>query len=290
MTNKDLQNYLEKRMHQATVILCFKVLLDHIVSKNSFDARMTKGEINKAFDKEHKNFGVQSFRSDYLLRQSGENDEHAIGVESDGNIFFIRPQFLVGVSLKDLKQIIVTINKQFLDIAVKQKETHAQISAAQALSIEDKKKFIIDMLMFIETDRKGQNFEVTAYAILKTFYSIRGFELNRFSTIYSNDGGIDYTSQTSIYQVTTKLSDKKFDDDIDKAPLKNRIFVYRETVPNFDFSKLDNKLVSDYISADDLKDHLEYLFLKKPEVNAKIILEIILLEFNREYYMSLPSS
>ncbi len=284
MPNQNLQNYLDKRMSQPTVILCFKVLLDNVII-NGLEARMTKAEINRAFDKEHKNFGVQTFRSDYLLRQSGENPDNAIGVENDGNKFYIRPSFLNGLTPKDLQLTIEKINKQFLEVTAKQKVLYDEISKAGNLSIEKRKEFIIFMLLKKETDRKGQSFEVTAFAILKTFYSIRGFELNRFSTIYSNDGGIDYTSQTSIYQVTTKLSDKKFEDDIDKAPLKNRIFVFREAVTNFDFSKMDNELVSDYISADDLLNHLDYLFLKKPEVNSSLILNTILTEFQREYYL-----
>ncbi len=284
MPNQNLQNYLDKRLSQPTVILCFKVLLDNAIAKG-LEARMSKAEINRAFDKEHKNFGVQTFRSDYLLRQSGESPDNAIGVESGGNKFFIRPAFLMGLSQQELKAIIEKINKQFLEVSGKQKILYNEISSAWELSIEKRKEFIIFMLLKKETDRKGQSFEVTAFAILKTFYSIRGFELNRFSTIYSNDGGIDYTSQTSIYQVTTKLSDKKFEEDIDKAPLKKRIFVFREAVANFDFSKMDNELVSDYISADDLLSHLDYLFQKKPEINSSLILDSILTEFHREYYL-----
>ena len=284
MPNQNLQNYLDKRMSHPTVILCFKVLLDNAIAKG-LEAKMSKAEINRAFDKEHKNFGVQTFRSDYLLRQSGENPDNAIGVESGGNNFFIRPAFLIGLSQEELKAVIEKIKKQFLEVSEKQKILYNEISSAGELPIEKRKEFIIFMLLKKETDRKGQRFEVTAFAILKTFYSIRGFELNRFSTIYSNDGGIDYTSQTSIYQVTTKLNDKKFEEDIDKAPLKKRIFVFREAVSNFDFSKMDNELVLDYISADDLLSHLDYLFLKKPEINSSLILEAILTEFQREYYL-----
>ncbi len=271
-------------MSQPTVVLCFKVLLDNVIV-NGKKARMSKAEINRAFDKEHKNFGVQTFRSDYLLRQSGENPDNAIGVEGDGNNFFIRTDFLTGLNQEDLKLVIDKINKQFLEVSEKQKILYNEISSAKKLSIEKRKEFIIFMLLKKETDRKGQSFEVTAFAILKTFYSVRGFELNRFSTIYSNDGGIDYTSQSSIYQVTTKLTDKKFEDDLDKAPLKKRIFVFREASANFDYSKMENELVSDYISSDDLLTHLNYLFLKKPEANSLFILDTIMTEFQREYYL-----
>lgn len=284
MPNSNLKNYLEKRMSQPTVILCFKVLLENVI-KNGYDARMTKAEINRAFDLEHKKFGVQTFRSDYLLRQSGENPDNSVGVENGGNDFFIRPLFLTGLSIPELVTIVETIDVKFLGIIEKHKKLYDEIENAKKLTIGEREKYIIHMLMEKETDRKGQCFEVTSFAILKCFYSIRGFELNRFSTIYSNDGGIDFTSQTSIYQVTTKLSDKKFEEDIEKAPLKNRIFVFREASPSFDYSKMENELVSDYINSTDLLNHLDYLMKKKPDTNSLLIIDNILKEFQREYYL-----
>lgn len=284
MPNSNLKNYLEKRMSQPTVILCFKVLLENVI-KNGYDARMTKAEINRAFDLEHKKFGVQTFRSDYLLRQSGESSENSVGVENGGNNFFIRPSFLTGLSISELVSIVDDINDYFLTMIEKHKKLYAEIENAKHFAILERKDYIIQMLMYNETDKKGQCFEVTSFAILKCFYSIRGFELNRFSTIYSNDGGIDFTSQTSIYQVTTKLSDRKFEEDLDKAPLKKRIIVFREAASNFDFSKMENELISDYINSDDLINHLNYLLNKKPESNSLLIIDNILKEFQREYYL-----
>lgn len=282
--NKLLEKYLTRRLSQPTVILCFKVLLDNIINNGS-DSRMTKAEINKAFDEQNKSFGVQTFRSDYLLRQSGATQDNAIGVDPDGNSFFIRSTFLEGLDNNDFLNIRDYIMRHFEDLHKKKRELYNEILDVLKASIEERKKFILFMLLEKETEKKGQCFEVTAFSILKTFYSIRGFELNRFSTIYSNDGGIDYTSQTSIYQVTTKLTDNKFDDDIEKAPMKSRIFVYREASTNFNFNKLDNELVSDFIDSNDLIEHLNYLLHKKPEINSNKILNTILKEFEREYYM-----
>lgn len=284
MKNKHLEAYLTKRLSQPTVILCFKVLLDNAI-ENGLNSRMTKAEVNRAFDLNHKDYGVQTFRSDYLLRQSGASPSNAIGVENKGNDFFIRPQFLEGVSIKDLEFVSEKIEKQFSQIIEKHKSLYKEIEDSKNLSTDGRKSYILNMLLHHETDRKGQCFEVTAFAILKAFYSIRGFELNRFSTIYSNDGGIDYTSQSSIYQVTTRLSDKKFEEDLAKAPLKKRIFVFREASGNFDFDKLKNELVSDYIDSDDLKSHLDYMFEKNADKNSLLILETILSEFQREYYL-----
>lgn len=282
--NSLLQRYLDKRRKQGTVILCFKILLDHTIV-NGRSAIMTKSEINKEFDKIHKEYGVGTFRSDYLLRQSSNSELNAIGVQNDNSTFFIRPEFIEGLNSSDLNEISSEIEEFYLEATKKHKALFTLIEDAFFLDLEGQKEFIIKMLLEIETDRKGQSFEVTAYAILKAFYRVRGFELNRFSTIYSNDGGIDFTSQMAVYQVTTNLSNRKFEDDIDKAPLKQRVFVYKNEGSGFDKSNFDNDLVLDFISSDDLKVHLNYLFEKKPKTNSKLILGIIKQEFEREYYL-----
>jgi len=285
MKNERLKKYLDKRINQPTVILCFKILLSKVI-KDGLHIRMSKSEIHKSFDKQHTKFGVQTFRSDYLLRQTGRSELDAIGVEDEGKLFFVRPLFLKDVSIEEMIKIVNNIDKTYLAITAKHRKLYEEISSAKHLSIEKRKEFITYMLFEKETDRKGQSFEVTAFAILKAYYEIRGFGLNRFSTIYSNDGGIDYTSQYSIYQVTNNMSNKKFDTDILKAPLKKRIFVFKDASANFDYDKMEHELVSDYISGDDLLEHLDYMLKKKPSQNSSLVLEFLLKEFEREYYMN----
>lgn len=246
---------------------------------------MTKAEINKAFDGLHRGFGVGTFRSDYLLRQTSESDLNAIGVMPDNSTFYIREEFLKDLSIEDLEEISKEIECFYGGLALKHKRLFELIEGAYKLDVEGRKQFILKMLLEKETDKKGQSFEVTAYAILKTFYRIRGFELNRFSTVYSNDGGIDFTSQMAVYQVTTSLSNKKFDEDLNKAPLKDRVFVYKSAVSGFDTSLFDNDLVLDHISSDDLVNHLEYLINKRPAKNLDLILDFIHDEYKREYYL-----
>ena len=81
------------------------------------------------------------------------------------------------------------------------------------------------------------------------------------------------------------MSDTKFEDDLKKAPLKKRIFVFKKAITGFDFRKMEDDLVSDYISADDLKNHLDYMLSKKPEANSTMVLDVILEEFEREHYL-----
>ncbi len=281
-TDNYLQGYLDRRISQPTVILCFRILLQNVILKGA-DAGMTTIEVSHEFNKEAKAFGIQRFRTDYMLRQTGKGNEAAI-YENKGK-FYLKPEILEGLSKRDLKNVIDTINQRYSGLGESRNKLYKEITDAQKLDVAGRSKFILNMLLDKETEKKGQCFEVTAFAILKVFYSIRGFELNRFSTIYSNDGGIDYTSQTSIYQVTTALSDAKFAEDLAKAPLKNRIFVYKKVSPGFDFSKMDNDLVSDYISPADLENHLSYLLTKQPVRNSQLIIDVILQEFKREHYV-----
>ena len=286
MINKKLKAYIDKRISQPTVILCFRILLDKVI-ENGRDYGMSKAEISVIFNKNNRSFGIQNFKTDYILRQTGVGSDNAIREENKK--FYIVESFLDGATDDELKELSKSINSRFADISEIHKQLYQEIVRAKSLSIKKRKEFIVFMLLEKETDRKGQSFEVTSYAILKAYYSIRGFELNRFSTIYSNDGGIDYTSQTSIYQVTTKMTDTKFDEDILKAPLKQRIFVYKEAVSGFDVSKMEHELVSDYIDSSDLIGHLNYMLEKKPEQNSDLILKILLSEFEREYYMDTTS-
>lgn len=284
MENKKLSAYLSKRKNQGTVILCFKILLENILS-GSFDATMTKSEIHKEFDNQHNKFGIGTFRSDYLLRQSSSSSLNAIGVKKDNATFFINPEFLMGVSKDDIRTIINDIEKHFGDIVGRQQKFLREIESNLNLDLDKRKKFITEMLLGRETEKKGQAFEITAFAILKAFYKIRGFELNRFSTVYSNDGGIDFTSQLAVYQVTTHLSPKKFEEDLRKAPLKKRIFVYKKSSSAFKNQSFDDELVLDHINSEDLLQHLDYLFKKKPQQNSTLIINEIISEFRREYYI-----
>jgi hypothetical protein len=245
------------------------------------DEGISKPEIAKRFNEENSAFGITRFRTDYILRQTGMGDSAII---EKNDMFYIDKSFLDGTDLNDWKEIIRTIDKKYLAYEEKRLQFYSEIIAQKESTIEQKTNFIKTMLLHRETEKKGQTFEVTAFAILKVFYSNRGFELNRFSTIYSNDGGIDYTSQTCIYQVTTLLNDTKFNEDIKKAPLKNRIFVFRNISPTFNKDLFDNDLVLDYIDTDDLLGHLNYLTTKKPQVNTNKIIDVILYEFQREFH------
>lgn len=244
---------------------------------------MSKAAINSAFDKLHKDFGVGTFRSDYLLRQSSDTDQNIIGVQENNSTYYLKKEYLDGLTQSELIQLDIDIDLIYIEAAKKRNLLFAEIEKFRNLDFHERKKFILSMLINKETDKRGQAFEVTSYAILRTYYQVRGFDLNRFSTIYSNDGGVDFSSQKAVYQVTTDLSNKKFEDDLSKAPLKKRVFVYKNAGSKFNLENFDNDLILDHINVNDLKDHLDYLLNKRPDKNSLMILDIIEQEFKREY-------
>jgi hypothetical protein len=276
-----LEKYLEKRLSQPTVILCFRILLDNTVL-NGLGSKMTKSEIEAIFNAEHKRFGVQTFRRDYVMRQSSNKNN---AIDQIDELFFIREEYLQDITQEEMKQLSSKIDSEYSEIIKGRNKFIGRLKSHLTAKNDVKYEIIKKLLLEEETDRKGQNFEVTSYAILKTFYETRGFMLNRFSTIYANDGGVDFAAQNAIYQVTTQLNDKKLLEDLDKAPLKKRIFVYREASSSFDVSLLDNELIVDHIDKNDLLNHLTYLKDKNPKRHLTHIIETIIEEFNREYYV-----
>lgn len=54
-----------------------------------------------------------------------------------------------------------------------------------------------------------------------------GFSLRRFSTTFSNDGGMDFIAGDGIYQVTASATDQKVAADLVKLPGTRRVVVAR---------------------------------------------------------------
>jgi len=281
--NEILQAYLKKRLDQPTVILSFKILLD-LRLQTPPKMKASKTDIEKVFNKKRLTYGVQTFRRDYVMRQSS-NKDNAIEQTEDQE-FYIRENYLEGISPEQTKSISDFIESYYHKKNEKKEKFIAELRNIASNELDAIKEHLYKLLTETETEKRGQVFEITAYAILKTFYDIRGFRLNRFSTVYANDGGVDYSGQEAIYQVTTKLDARKLDEDINKAPGIKRVLVFKETVKDFDLELLEHELVLDYVDTRKLASHLDYLFDFKADTNSKTILDTIINEFNREFYFS----
>lgn len=283
MVNTLLDAYVNRTINQPTVILSFKILLNNH-RLNGVDARMTKTQIETEFNLVHTQYGIETFRRDYVLRQCGR-DRNAIDQHED--LFFIKPNFLDGMDDGDYATILGRIDTHWGAFQNQQQRMIDEIqSLIESDSIEEKRSYIAEMLTEREAIKRGQAFEVASFAVLNTYLYALGFSLNRFSTTYSNDGGIDFVAQNAVYQVTTKLNERKFDEDIKKVPGKERVFIYKDLTRDFDAAHLNHELVINHIGKDELISFLDYLVSKNANRFLPLILNVMKTEFQREFYQN----
>lgn len=279
--NPQLQEYINLKIDQPTVILpCRILLLNH--KHRGINAKMTTPEIKSEFNAVCTQYGITRFRSDYVLRQCGRDTN---GITQEGDHFFIKQEYLQGMSNDDFDNIIQQIDAHWGNI---QNQQRLLLTSLQQLlnsgQIDEQKQYIVNMLTAAETVKKGQAFEVASFSVLSIYLSSLGFTLHRYSTTYSNDGGIDFGAQNVIYQVTTNLSESKFQEDLKKAPGMKRIFVYRAISRNFNPNNFENELVVNHISKDDLCALVDYLSNKNSAKFLCLILNTMLAEFKREFH------
>ena len=285
MPNALLNEYVDSTINKPTVILSFKILLNNH-RNNGVDARMTKTQIETEFNRVHTQYGIETFRRDYVLRQCGRPSS---AIDQHDNLFFIKPTFLAEMTNDDYTAVFNRIDTYWGGF---QTEQQRMIDEVQALidrgTTEEKRTYVAEMLTTREAIKRGQAFEVTSFAVLNTYLYALGFSLNRFSTTYSNDGGIDFVAQNAIYQVTTKLSARKFDEDIKKVTGKERVLIYKDLTRDFDMEHLSHELVVNHIGKDELLGFLDYLIAKNADRFLPLILNVMKTEFLREFYQNDP--
>lgn len=283
MVNTLLNAYIDRTINQPTVILSFKILLNNHRA-NGFEARMTKTQIETEFNRVHTQYGIETFRRDYVLRQCGR-DRNAIDQHDD--LFFIKPNFLEGMVDDDFAAVLDRIDTHW---GAFQNQQQRMIDEIQSLidngTIEEKRTYVAEMLTDREAVKRGQAFEVASFAVLNTYLYALGFSLNRFSTTYSNDGGIDFVAQNAVYQVTTKLSERKFDEDIKKVTGKERVLIYKDLTRDFNMEHLNHDLVINHIGKDELLGFLDYLVAKNADRFLHLVLNVMKTEFLREFYQN----
>jgi len=281
--NELLRKYLTKRYNQPTVILSFLILLENILQAGS-ESVMSKSEIEKIFNSRNKKFGISTFRRDYLKRQSGDPN-NAID-ENKERCFFIRQEYLNNVNNEQFNIICSQIESFYEE---KYSQNEGFISLLKGLIARNDNEEIFDFIQSIlnekqNDNRRGQNFEIVSFAILKQFYIMRGFNLKRFSTTFANDGGMDFIGENAIYQVTVVMNLKKFNEDIVKLPKVKRILVYKELIKDIDDSFFNDELILDVINLEKLNNHLLYINSSRNKKFLKDVIETMISEFEREFY------
>lgn len=279
--NKRLKAYLLKRHAEPTVILCFVVLLESYLESSPRKKEMTKSEVEKVFNKRIRDFGINTFRRDYLKRQSGD-PRNAID-ENQSQSFYLRDDFLSDETQASFQRIIHEIKHFYKNRQNQGQKLIAEIRKTMESDYQTKKDYISSFLKDNSHESiKGRNFEIITYALLRVYFGSFGFLLNRFSTTFANDAGMDLIGQQAVYQVTVNMNKKKFEEDIIKTPDIRRIIVYKEVVKGFDTRLFSNPLVSRVITLIDLESYLDNLSKYEYQDYLGKILETMKHELERE--------
>ena len=280
LRNQNLRKYLEKNLNYPTVLLSAIVLIEFYL-KDKIVKPYSKVAIERAFNNKRIEFGINTFRRDYIKRQSGVISN--LIDENDVQEFFIKETFLtdgdeaIKHALDELYEYYFQKNENVRKLMSEINETitsEDEISAQKILQnmLEDGKNY---------GTRKGQSFEISSFAIMRQYFHSFGYELNRFSVTVANDGGMDFVGQSAVFQVAEVMTDKKFDEDMQKLPKTPRVIVCHRISKSFDINKFDHPDIRRHVTLTDIKGFYSDL-RQKGRNHTFEIMKIIANELGRE--------
>jgi len=250
-----MNKLIEKHKYNFSVIFTFYVVLKDYVD-NLSNQKTWKGllssEIRNLYNNIAKEYGKKDFANSYLQRHTKTND---FFIESE-SLYKIRPELIEKLSIESAAQILENIKTDYNSFLERRMEVIAEIEKLKNI-IKDKNNFrnSLNELMKVDGFNKGQLFEIISYSILNEYFKSFGFSLNRFSTTFSNDGGIDFIAQNCVYQVTYNPSKKKIEGDLEKLPEVNRVMVLPKLKKEIKDIIKQNDLVLGTITQDELLNH-----------------------------------
>lgn len=257
-----LENLIKRNIKHFTTITSFLVILEDYIECLYEDREytgLTLADIGRKYQIYYDRYGKrQKYYSSYVVRHAMEGHFY---YEQNGR-YLIRPELVNGL---DIDVLIVYKNRILSGIEEGITNFDLLFESIDMVVLENNpensKKFILELIESDEFKNFGQIFEILSYSILKIYFQAFGFILNRFSTSFSNDGGMDFISSTGIYQVTASPTTKKIEDDLSKLPGTLRVMVYTDCSESTLKKYLNSVDVTEIISLNDLKYHfLEWLY------------------------------
>ncbi len=219
----------------------------------------------------------------YLQRRLGPKGF----LELDGDRYRLRASLLVDLTCSELEDLLLELIESLKSAAEHRQEVMKTFQDATSLPKDhlEERRRIVDAYLSNASGNRGELFEVVSFAVLREYFHSFGFSLQRFSTTFANDGGMDFVGGDAIYQVSVDESLTKFQRDLRKAPGTKRVLV-RPTVSN----ELVENAGTDVLCAIELRDILTHfvawLFEKDSRFrrceHLQAVLKTALEEFRRE--------
>lgn len=274
-----IDKLIKKNKKFFSVIITFYVLLDEYKAtvRNRIEYNgLTSAEIRNKYNNLAAEYGKKDFAASYVQRHSKTGD---FFIETNGR-YKIRPELIVELNELTPTRILSDIKIYFDSFNERRKEVVQQLNDIKSIDEFDELKNEIGSLMDLELFNKGQLFEIISFSILQTYFDMFGFSIKRFSTTFSNDGGMDFIADNCIYQVTYSPTDKKISSDLDKLPNIKRVLVIPKLKKSIEKILNLDELVLSFITKEELLNHFLPIVIKK-KLKEKLI-ETIKTELSRE--------
>lgn len=254
MTDK-LRTLIDKHKTNFSVIMTFYVLLEdfkqYITKNKKYDGLLSR-DVRTRYNIKAQEYRKKDFANSYIQRHTKTND---LFIENN-SLYKIRPELLKGILEIEAVDILFKIKSNLESYINERMEVVESIEDVKKKQLpENELRSKLEYFMKKKGFNKGQLFEIISFAILHEYFKSFGFSLNRFSTTFSNDGGIDFIAQDCVYQVTYSPTTKKLESDLDKLPEIKRVMV----LPTLSFRNQsllsESDLVHGVITTNDLLDH-----------------------------------
>lgn len=287
-----LADEVNKKKDKYTFVITVLVLLEYeidCIKKSRPIEGLELKAIRERFNEYARKYNKGRFFNSYVQRHSQYGG--VFTEKSDGK-FAIKKNLIARQSAQKLIDLRNHILQKFEAIqAGKERVVDSLHTLADSDDKQQQFQCLNNMILQkieIEGVNKGQLFEVLSFAILSTYFESFGFSLKRFSTTFSNDGGMDFISGDAVYQVTACANQNKINEDLKKLPGTRRVLVVPEK--NFDLSKSNFSEILSCITRKDLSNHfLAWLYEQdnaQQDLNyLKDVLVITKNELNRDWML-----
>lgn len=277
---------LRRHLGQRTVLgVAIPVLAGHIDAfRRQTEFRgLLESEIVAGFRELAGQFLQSEYHPTYIQRRLGPNGF----LEVAGDRYRIRSTLILGIDQQPLEELHDELVTSLRSAYERRQAVIKRIEETCALPPEciSERRALVDDYLSQIAGNGGEMFEVVSFAVLREYFRSFGFSLQRFSTVHSNDGGMDFVAGDAIYQVTVDESVEKLRRDLKKAPGIKRVLVRPTEAP-----EIAREFAGDVLATIELKDLLTHFIAwlldrdtrtSEPK-HLQQVLRIALEEFRRE--------
>lgn len=280
-----LESIIEKNQKNYITLTMLLIMLENFIqsmnNKNTYHG-LCLNEIAEEFLSCRHQFNQKKvFSASYVHRHCKENGF----LSSNNNRYVLNAELIQNRTEAEL----ISLKTKIFDLLAF--ETNLLVETAieiEHLMLENNRlksyKYLLESIESTDFKKCRQLFEIISYAILKVYFENFGFGLKRFSTTFTNDGGMDFISNFGFFSISVQKADKKLKRLLADNPGVIKVLVTDNLNERQKISLLSNSDLTEIISIDDLKNHFLNRIYNMDRYKPLLIriLETMQSEFHRE--------